>query len=131
MTLASGARIVVVEDNRPIRDMVRLILDDAGYDVVTADGGAAGIDTIKRLHPDLVLVDLDMPEVDGYDVLAAVRKDRKCCRACVLAFTAFSMSGDRQRIIAKGFDGYICKPIDPQAFVKEIAASGVHSRRSA
>jgi CheY-like chemotaxis protein len=113
-------RIVLVEDNKPIRDMVTYILKEAGHDVVVAKDGPAGLDAIKTEHPDLVLLDLDLPGADGFQVLDGVRAEPQIERTPLVAFTAFAMVGEKQRVLAAGFDGYIAKPIDPDVFIQEI-----------
>jgi CheY-like chemotaxis protein len=113
-------KIVLVEDNKPIREMVTYILKEAGHDVVVAKDGHEGLDAIKNEHPDLVLLDLDLPGADGFQVLDGVRAEPNIERTPLVAFTAFAMVGERQRVLAAGFDGYIAKPIDPEGFINEI-----------
>jgi CheY-like chemotaxis protein len=113
-------KIVLVEDNKPIREMVKYILKEAGHDVVVAKDGPEGLDVIKAEHPDLVLLDLDLPGADGFQVLDGVRAEPQIQRTPLVAFTAFAMVGEKQRVLAAGFDGYIAKPIDPEGFISEI-----------
>ena len=82
--------------------------------------GTIGYAEALRLQPDIVLCDLQLPILDGYEVLSAIRKDPTRGDTMVIAVTAFSMSGDRAKVTAAGFDGYISKPIDPTTFVQQI-----------
>ncbi|MEX2538647.1 MAG: response regulator [Actinomycetota bacterium] len=123
--------IVVVEDNTPTRTMVTLILKESGYMVHAASTGPVGVQMIVKQKPDLVLLDLDMREMNGFDVLNVVRSDQETKDTIVVAFTAFAVVGERKRILAAGFDGYIPKPIEPETFIKEIEAYATGGRATA
>lgn len=114
------ARILVVEDNAANLDLVRYLLAHSGYTVLEARDGLQGVAIARRERPDLILCDLQMPELDGYEVLAQLRGGAECAGCVVVALTAFSMSNDRQKILSAGFDGYLSKPIEPEAFVSQI-----------
>jgi CheY-like chemotaxis protein len=123
--------IVVVEDNTPTRTMVTLILRESGYMVHAASTGPIGVQMIVKQKPDLVLLDLDMREMNGFDVLNVLRSDQETNDTVVVAFTAFAVVGERKRILAAGFDGYIPKPIEPETFIKEIEAYVTAGRATA
>ncbi len=113
-------KILLVEDNKPIEKLVTFILSDAGYEVLTAESGLRGLRAIRENAPDLVLLDLDLPDVDGYEVLGEARNARSVEATAVVAFTAHANQPDRAKAERAGFDGFIAKPIDPVGFVRQI-----------
>ena len=113
------ARILVIEDNPANLELARYLLTVHGYAVLTASDGRQGLDSALRERPDLILCDLQMPWLDGYQVLQQLRGQLD---AVVIALTAFSMPNDRQQVLSAGFDGYLSKPIDPERFVAEVEA---------
>lgn len=116
------ARILIVEDNAANLELVRYLLASAGYEVLLARDGVQGLDIAQRAQPDLIVTDLQMPVMDGYALIAALQRTSPCDRIPVLALTAFSMAGDRERILRAGFVGHLSKPIEPELFVSQIAA---------
>ena len=117
-----AARILVIEDNAANLELVRYLLSFSGYAVLEARDGAQGVEMALRQRPDLVVCDLQMPLLDGYQVLARLREDPGCAGMVVVAVTAFSMPNDRQKVITAGFDGYLSKLIEPELFVAQIEA---------
>src|SRR5256885_14448331 len=117
-----AARILIVEDNDANLNLVRYLLQYHGYSTIEAVDGEAGIDMARAHRPDLVLCDLQMPGVDGFGVLRAIRAAPELAGLVVVAVTALSMPGDRDSVLAAGFDGYLAKPLDPETFVTEIEA---------
>ena len=116
------ARILLIEDNPDNLDLMSYLLAAYGHTVSTAEDGESGIAAAKRLPPDLIACDIHLPGVDGYDVARALKDDPSLAAVPVIAVTALAMVGDRERILAAGFDGYITKPIDPQRVVGELDA---------
>lgn len=116
------ARILVIEDNAANLELVRYLLSYSGHAVLEARDGAQGVETALRERPDLIVCDLQMPLLDGYQVLARLRADAATAAIVVVAVTAFSMPNDRQKVITAGFDGYLSKPIEPERFVAQIEA---------
>jgi two-component system cell cycle response regulator len=112
--------ILVIEDNRQNMQLMEFLLRAFGHHPVVATTGAEGVRLARELHPDLILIDIQMPEMDGYEVTRQIRKNPALTRSRVVAVTAFAMAGDEQRILDSGFDGYISKPIMPETFVGEI-----------
>jgi len=106
--------ILVVEDNPDNMRTARALLDDR-YLVLEATDGLMGVELARQHHPDLILMDIALPVMDGIAALAALRADDELCDIPVVAVTASAMMGDREQILACGFDGYISKPIDQQA----------------
>jgi len=116
------ARILVVEDNAANLELARYLLASAGYEVLLATNGAKGLEVATRELPDLIISDLQMPVMDGYALIAELRRSQRCLYIPVLALTAFSMPGDRDDVMRAGFNGYLSKPIEPELFVGQIAS---------
>lgn len=112
-----AARILVVEDDEASRHLLKYLLAARGYAVVEAEDGMVGIRKALSESPDLVLCDLQMPVMNGYQVARYLLADAGWARAPLVAVTAFSMAGDREKALAAGFDDHLTKPIDPVAFV--------------
>lgn len=117
-----AARILVVEDNAANLELVRYLLTFSGHIVLQARDGAQGIALARQERPDLIVCDLQMPLLDGYQVLEQLRADSVTATAVIVAVTAFSMPNDREKVMTAGFDGYLSKPIEPERFVDQIEA---------
>ncbi len=115
------ATILLVEDTPANRALATKLLSAAGHDVLTAETGAAGVHLAKERLPDLVLMDLGLPDMDGWQALSEIRADDRSARLRVIAFTAHAMVGDRERALAWGFDGYLSKPIEFATFADSVA----------
>jgi len=115
-----SARILVADDNTASRELVREVLEMSGYDVVEAADGLEAVAKARETTPDLLLVDIQMPHLDGYGVLRELRADPRLAALHVVALTAFAMQGDRERAMDAGFDGYISKPVNLAALREEI-----------
>lgn len=96
------------------------LLQAFGHQVQGAKEGAEGIDLARSHSPDLILLDIHMPKMDGYEVARHLRKDQKCVNIPIVAVTALAMVGDREKLLTSGFDGYISKPIDPETFPTKV-----------
>lgn len=103
-------RIAVVEDNPDNRMLVRAILEDE-YEIIEFESGGDALRGLREDRPDLVLLDISLPEMDGTDVLRIMREDPELRELPVVALTAHAMAGDRERFLADGFDEYVTKPI--------------------
>ena len=114
------ARILVIEDNEDNMQLILYLLRAHGFSPDLAYSGAAGVAMAIAKRPQLILLDIRMPGMDGYEVAAAVRGHPELAATRVVAVTASAMVGDRERIVAAGFDGYIQKPIDPERFIAEV-----------
>ena len=97
------------------------LLSACGHEALQAHGGREGLQRAKDHKPDLVLLDIHMPEIDGYEVARRLRADPDCSRIPIVAVTALAMVGDRERILASGFDGYIAKPIEAESFLSQLS----------
>lgn len=116
-------KILVVDDNKHTRLLFEDILIFYGYEVVDAGDGAEGIKMAKEHKPDLILMDLQMPVMDGIAAIKILKNDPETKDIKVAALTAFAMQEDKERVMDAGFDGYISKPIDTKKFselVKEL-----------
>jgi len=105
-------KIVVAEDTPASRELIREVLQASGYEVVEACDGEEALEKIEQDRPGLVLLDIQMPRLDGFAVLRRLREDPRFAGLRVIALTAYAMEGDREKMLRAGFDGYITKPID-------------------
>ena len=113
-------RILVIEDNEQNLYLTRFILDRGGLEVIEARDGRAGLDAARRSAPDLILLDIQLPEMDGFEVARILRGDERTARTPIVALTSFIMAEDRTRVMDAGCDGMIEKPIDPENFLDEV-----------
>lgn len=111
------AKILVVDDDARNLRLAVAALEQAGHEVLSAEGGAEGIEAALAHAPDLVLMDLQMPDVDGVSALRRLRAEPRTAALKVVALTGLAMKGDRERLLAEGFDGYIEKPIRYKEFL--------------
>lgn len=114
------ARILIIEDDSASRELVKYLFDAAGYDTLEAEDGSLGLRLALEAKPDLVVCDLQMPMMNGYEVIRHLHGHPIWRRVPVIAVTAFSMEGDRETAIAAGFDEHITKPITPETFVGQV-----------
>jgi len=104
-------KVLVVDDNRASRDLIRAILKPVRCEIVEASHGQQALDLIQQEHPDLVLLDIDMPGMDGITVVKRIRENQSLAGLPVVAVTAFAMEGDREKGMAAGFTAYLTKPV--------------------
>jgi len=113
-------KILIAEDNATNRELFRELLEARGYTVVEACDGAEALRMIEQAQPDLLLLDIGMPLLDGFAVVRAIRENTLVAALPVLAVTAYAMQGDRERILSSGFDGYLPKPINAKSLAEEL-----------
>ncbi len=113
-------KILVVEDNQDNRELVVKVLKINGYQVIEAVDGEEALEKTKTENPDLILMDLFIPKIDGYEVTKRLKSDRDLRSIPVIALTAHAMKGDMEVALAAGCDGYIPKPIDVRELPKQI-----------
>ncbi|WP_306393886.1 response regulator [Telluria beijingensis] len=116
------ARILIIEDNPANIELMSFLLGAYGHTPLSAADGPRGVAAARSERPDLVACDVNLPGMDGFAVLAALKADPLLAGVPVLAVTALAMAGDREKVLAAGFDGYISKPIEPESFVAELEA---------
>lgn len=112
--------ILVIEDNDQNLYLVRFILEKNGYTVFAAMDGRTGIDMAASLKPDLILLDIQLPVMDGYTVAKNLRSNPEISGIPIVAVTSHAMVGDREKAMAVGCNGYIEKPINPETFLSEV-----------
>lgn len=114
------ARILIIEDNPGNMDLMAYLLEAFGHTTVPARDGEEGVALALRGRPDLIVCDIHLPRLDGYGVLRALKQAPELAHTPILAVTALAMVGDREKIVAAGFDGYLSKPIVPEQFVGQV-----------
>jgi len=110
------SRVLIVEDNVDNYELVKFLLERAGYEVLSAANGRDGVEMARRERPDLILMDLAMPEMDGWDATKVLKDDAATRSIPILALTARTLPADRKRAFNAGCDGYISKPIKVASF---------------
>jgi two-component system, cell cycle response regulator DivK len=118
--MASPTRVLVVEDNLLNLKLVRDVLLRAGFDVVEARSGEDGIVRAQEDQPDIILMDLQLPGIDGTETMQAIKRTLMGSNIPIVALTAFAMSEDRERALRNGFDGYLSKPISVRDLPRQI-----------
>jgi two-component system cell cycle response regulator DivK len=113
-------KILVVEDEERNRYLISFILKSNGLDVITANDGLEGVEAAKKQMVDLVLMDIKMPRMDGYESTRRIRELDGYQSVPIVAFTSYAMAGDEKKAMEAGCDGYVSKPIDPETIVDEI-----------
>jgi two-component system, cell cycle response regulator DivK len=116
----AGERILVVEDNEKSMKLFRDVLQAKGYRILEAANAGLGVDLAAEHRPDLVLMDIQLPDMDGVEALRRLRKGKLTASIPVLALTAQAMLGDRERFLAEGFDGYLSKPVDVIELIRTV-----------
>jgi two-component system cell cycle response regulator DivK len=118
----AGELILIVEDNEKNRRLVRDVLQFKGYQTIESETGEEGVELARSRQPALVLMDIQLPGIDGITALRRLRDDPATHAIRVMAVTASAMTQDRQTILAAGFDGYQSKPINVRAFLEAVQA---------
>ncbi len=113
-------RILLIEDNPQNSYLVTFLLEQRGWDVVHAEDGPSGLKLASEIQPVLILLDIQLPGMDGYQVAKALREQPALDPIPVIAVTSYAMPGDRERCLAAGCTGYLEKPIDPDTFVVDV-----------
>jgi two-component system, cell cycle response regulator DivK len=112
--------LLLIEDNEQNRYLATFLLEQHGYQVTAAVDGRRGIELARTLNPAIILLDIQLPTMDGYAVAAALRELESLRATPIIAVTSYAMVGDREKALAAGCTGYIEKPINPDTFVAEI-----------
>lgn len=115
-----GDRLLVIEDNEQNHYLMRFLLEKHGFEVEVAETGRAGVAAALARPPRAILLDIQLPEMDGYAVAEAILAHDTLKAIPIIAVTSYAMAGDRERILAAGASGYIDKPINPDTFVDQI-----------
>ncbi len=112
--------VLVIEDNEQNLYLTTFLLSRHGFEVVPARDGPEGIELARRLQPALIVLDIQLPQLDGYAVARELKRDPVVCQIPIVAVTSYAMVGDRERILKAGCSGYIEKPINPDSFVADL-----------
>jgi CheY-like chemotaxis protein len=113
-------KVLIAEDNAVNRELLRELLELRGYTVLEACDGEDALRAIEEAQPELLLLDISMPVLDGFAVIRRIRENPRFAGLPVVAVTAYAMRGDRERILSSGFDGYLSKPVSPSALNEEL-----------
>lgn len=113
--------VLLIEDNAQNSYLTTFLLESQGFAVVSASDGASGIELAQQTLPDLILLDIQLPMMDGYAVARALRTIESLKLTPIVAVTSYAMVGDREKCLAAGCNGYIEKPINPETFVSEVS----------
>src|SRR5712691_3029016 len=114
------ARVLVIEDNPASLDLMVYLLKAFGHTPLSARDGLEGIEAARRERPDLILCDIQLPGADGVEVCRQLKQDPALKAIPLVAVTAYAMVGDREKLLAEGFNGYLSKPINPQTFIEQV-----------
>jgi len=114
------ARILIIEDTMENMYLTTYLLTNAGHEIIQATTGEEGVKKALSEHPDIILMDILLPGIDGYEATRQIKKAEKESPIPVIALTSYAMVGDREKALSLGCSGYIEKPIDPDTFVKKI-----------
>ncbi len=112
--------VLVVEDNMDNMELITVILERNGFKTITAKTGQQGIEIVMESQLDFIILDIQLPDMDGLSVIRKIRALKVNGDIPVIAMTSYAMSGDRQNVISAGFDGYIEKPIEPETVISQI-----------
>ncbi len=115
-----SARILLIEDNPQNRYLATFLLEKRGHTVLQAATGFQGLAMAASARPDLILLDIQLPGMDGHSVARALKADPRCSRIPIIAVTSYAMVGDREKCLEAGAEGYLEKPIDAKSFVTQI-----------
>jgi len=113
-------RALLVEDNENNRYLLTLLLDAENISVIVAENGHIGLKMARSEHPDCILLDIQMPEMDGYELATRLKADAELAAIPIIGVSSFAMPGDREKAMRMGFAGYIEKPVDPEHFVETV-----------
>ena len=113
-------RILIADDKASSRELVRTVLEHCGYEVIEAADGAEALDKVRESHPHLIMLDVQMPALDGFGVIEQLRNEVGIAATPIVALTASAMDGDREKALASGFSGYITKPIRLASLRSEV-----------
>jgi two-component system cell cycle response regulator DivK len=112
----------MIEDNEQNRYLVTFLLENSGHEIISAPDGPSGIALVTQVRPDLILLDIQLPGMDGYAVARALRALPEVAHTPIVAVTSYAMLGDREKALDAGCNGYLEKPVNPDTFVSQVEA---------
>jgi CheY-like chemotaxis protein len=113
-------KVLVIEDTEDNMELISFILEQNGYQIIKAETGMEGVAMTLDERPDFIILDIQLPDIDGYEVLQRIRSSESNGSIPIIAMTSFAMTGDKERLLAAGCNGYIEKPIDPRLVISQI-----------
>jgi two-component system cell cycle response regulator DivK len=113
-------RILVIEDTEDNRQIIRDLLTSVGYEMIEAVDGLEGVTTAEREQPDLILMDIQLPGIDGYEATRRIRAIPALAKVPIIAVTSYALSGDEAKTRAAGCDGYVAKPFSPRQLLAKV-----------
>ena len=113
-------RILVIEDTEDNRQIIRDLLSSVGYELIEAMDGAEGVALAQSQHPDLILMDIQLPEIDGYEAARRIRAVPELAKVPIIAVTSYALSGDEAKTREAGCDGYVAKPFSPRQLLSKV-----------
>jgi CheY-like chemotaxis protein len=115
-------KVLLIEDNERNRYLATFLLENSGFEVVPAADGKSGIELAGSIGPQLILLDIQLPAMDGYEVARELRSNPSLAETPIVAVTSYAMVGDREKALGAGCNGYLEKPINPETFVEQVSA---------
>jgi len=113
-------KTLIIEDNENNMYLTSFLCENNNHEVFKAYDGATGVEMAKKIQPDLILLDIQLPKMNGYEVARAIRSDASLANTPIVAITSYAMPGDKEKSLEAGCNGYIKKPIDPDTFIEDI-----------
>ena len=113
-------RILVIEDTEDNRQIIRDLLSSVGYELIEATDGVSGVALAQKERPDLILMDIQLPEIDGYEATRRIRAIPELAKVPIIAVTSYALSGDEAKTREAGCDGYVAKPFSPRQLLSKI-----------
>ncbi|MDA3814357.1 MAG: response regulator [Candidatus Cloacimonetes bacterium] len=123
-------KILIIEDNEQNMYMLSYLLESNNYEVIKSKNGKEGIILAEKFMPDAIILDIQLPEMDGYEVARELRKIKVLKNVLIIVVTSYAMVGDKEKALASGANGYIEKPIDPDSFISQLKGYLLEKRRS-
>ena len=113
-------RILVIEDTEDNRQIIRDLLSSVGYELIEATDGVSGVALAQKERPDLILMDIQLPEIDGYEATRRIRAIPELAKVPIIAVTSYALSGDEAKTREAGCDGYVAKPFSPRQLLAKV-----------
>jgi len=113
-------RVLLIEDNENNRYLAQFLLERDGFEVAMANNGRQGLEAVRQHGPDLIVLDIQMPEMDGYETAVLLKQDPLSSHIPIVGVSSFAMAGDKEKALRHGFSAYLEKPINPETFAREI-----------
>jgi two-component system, cell cycle response regulator DivK len=113
-------KVLIIEDNEQNMYLMTFLLESNGYEIVQARNGKDGIRLAQETRPNVILLDIQLPEINGYQVAEELRKNKTLGDIPIIAVTSYAMAGDKEKVLAAGATGYIEKPINPDTFISQL-----------